>query len=152
MQTLAKIIFDAIMADDALRERVGGRVKVVCFEVSPHENDNTPLPYIVVRDLGRHPSATTKDTGWLPSWFTFNVGVEIGAKSNNEVESLDMQVMKAVANHIIALDESGQPIPLLEENFPDTQGVAWDWEKPCCWDIIHYQADMESRDEEPLND
>ena len=61
MLRLDKLFFDAITADAELMQAVGGRVKSTCFEVSPEETDNTPLPYILILDEGKQPSATTKD-------------------------------------------------------------------------------------------
>ena len=52
MLKLDELIFKAIKADADLMAAVGGRVESTCFEVSPDETDNTPLPYIVIRDEG----------------------------------------------------------------------------------------------------
>ena len=148
MLRLDKIFFDAIVADNDLMQAVGGRVKSTCFEVSPDEQDNTPLPYILILDEGKQPAQTTKDDGWMPSQWRVGVGVEVGAKSPNEVDALVVKAMKAIANHISTLASQGEEIPYLNEGFPQTQGVDWDWTKPCYWDLAQYQCDIDYNDDE----
>ena len=72
----------------------------------------------------------------------------MGAKSPNEVDALVMKAIKAIAEYISTLADQGEEIPYLNEGFPQTQGVAWDWTKPCYFDIAHYQGDMEYHDDE----
>ena len=144
MLRLDKIFFDAITADAELMQAVGGRVKSTCFEVSPDEQDNTPLPYILILDEGKQPAQTTKDDGWMPSQWRVGAGVEVGAKSPNEVDALVMKAMRAIANHISTLASQGEEIPYLNEGFPQTQGVDWDWTKPCYFDVAHYQCDVDN--------
>ena len=140
MLRLDKIFFDAITADADLMQTVGNRVKSTCFEVSPDEQDNTPLPYIVIRDLGKQPAQTTKDDEWMPSLWNVGAGIEVGATSPNEVDAIVMKAMKAVANYMQTLEGD---VPYLNEGFPRTQGVSWDWMKPCYWDLAQYQCDVE---------
>ena len=143
MLRLDKIFFDAITADAELMQAVSGRVKSTCFEVSPDEKDNTPLPYILILDEGKQPAQTTKDDEWMPSVWRVGAGIEVGAKSPNEVDALTVKAMQAVANYIHTLASQGEDIPYLNEGFPQTQGVAWDWTKPCYFDVAHYQCDVE---------
>ena len=148
MLRLDKIFFDAITSDADLMQAVGGRVKSTCFEVSPDEQDNTPLPYILILDEGKQPAQTTKDDEWMPSQWRVGAGVEVGAKSPNEVDALVMKAMKAIAAHISNLAAQGEEIPWLNEGFPQTQGISWDWTKPCYFDVAHYQCDIEYNDDE----
>ena len=142
MLRLDKIFFDAITADAELMQAVGGRVKSTCFEVSPEDTDNTPLPYIIIIDEGKAPAQTTKDDEWMPSQWRVSAGVEVGAVSPNEVDALVMKAMKAIANYIVTMSIHGEDFPYLNEGFPQTQGVAWDWTKPCYFDTLHYQCEM----------
>jgi hypothetical protein len=143
MLRLDKIFFDAITSDENLMKDIGGRVKSTCFEVPPDEQDNTPLPYILIIDEGKQPSQTTKDDEWMPSMWSVGAGVEVGAKSPNDVDELVMKAMKAIANHIGNLADQGEEAPWLNEGFPQTQGLSWDYTKPCYFDIAHYQCDMQ---------
>ena len=148
MLRLDKLLFDAIVADEELMQAVGGRVKSTCFEVAPDKDDNTPLPYIIVIDEGKAPAQTTKDDEWMPSQWRVGAGVEVGAKSPNEVDALVMKAMKAIAEYISTFANQGEEIPYLNEGFPQTHGIQWDWTKPCYWDIAHYQCDINYYDDE----
>ena len=148
MLRLDKIFFDAITADAELMQAVGGRVKSTCFEVSPDEQDNTPLPYILILDEGKRPGPTTKDDVWRPNWWRVGAGGEVGAKSPNEVDALVMKAMKAIAEYISTLAGQGEDIPYLNEGFPQTQGVAWDWTKPCYFDVARYQCDVDNTNDD----
>ena len=62
MKQLDELIYDAICADDDLMDAIGGRVESTCFEVSPEEQDNTPVPYLIVTDDGFQNNLGTKKT------------------------------------------------------------------------------------------
>ena len=64
MKQLDEIIYDAITADAALMAAIGNRVVSTCFEVPPTEDDNTPLPNIIITDDGFVNQLTTKDMLW----------------------------------------------------------------------------------------
>ena len=148
MLRLDKIFFDAITADAELMQAVGGRVKSTCFEVSPDEKDNTQTPYIIVIDEGKQPAQTTKDDEWMPSQWRVGAGIEVGADSPNEVDAIVMKAMRAIASYMQAIYDQGEDIPYLNEGFPQTQGIAWDWTKPCYFDVAHYQCDVNYNDDE----
>jgi hypothetical protein len=148
MLRLDEILYNAITSDMELMQAVGGRVKSTCFEVSPEEADNTPLPYIIIMDEGKQSAQTTKDDAWMPSLWRVGAGVEVGAKSPNEVDTLVMKAMLAISRHICRLASKDEEIPYINEGFPQTQGVAWDWTKPCYFDVAHYQCDIDYHDDE----
>ena len=150
MLRLKKIFYDAICADSALMHAIGNRVKSTCFEVAPEVRDNTAVPYIIIIDEGKQPAQTTKDDGWMPSLWHVNVGVEIAAQSENDVDDLMLKAMQAIANHIQTLYTQGIYIPYPNEGTPQTQGVAWDWTKPCYFDVAHYQCDVENTDDDEI--
>ena len=62
MKQVDEIIYDAICADAALMEAIGNRVVSTCFEVSPTEQDNTPIPYVIVTADGFQNQVGSKDT------------------------------------------------------------------------------------------
>jgi hypothetical protein len=148
MLRLDEIFYKAITADADLMQAVGGRVKSTCFEVSPEDTDNTPLPYIIIIDEGKAPAQTTKDDEWMPSQWRVGAGVEVGAKSPNEVDALVMKAMKVIAEYISTLAGQGEEIPYLNEGFPQTQGIAWDWTKPCYFDVARYQCDVDNTNDD----
>ncbi len=141
IQELDEILYNALCADADLMAAVGGRVESTCFEVSPDEQDNTPLPCIIVTDDGMTNNPGTKDNEWESDEDHVQASIEVDAESPKAVKQLLRMVRRAVANHIRTLADSGEDIPHLQS--VQTSGVAWDWLKPCYHETISYQCDVE---------
>jgi hypothetical protein len=88
MTDLDEILYNAVTTDTSLMTVTSGRIKSTCFEVSPEEQDNTPLPYIIVSDDGLTNDQTTKDNTWESSEDRVQASVEVGAKSPKQVKQL----------------------------------------------------------------
>ena len=149
MKQVDEIIYDAIKADDDLMAAIGGRVVSTCFEVSPTEADNTPVPNIIVTDDGFQNLIGTKDNVWESGEDTVQASVDIAADSPSEVKRLVRMVRKAVETHICSLYASGEQTPELESLTSD--GIAWDWMKPCYHQKLTYQC-ITNTDEDEQED
>jgi len=139
---LDELFFNALMADADLVLAVGGRIESTCFEVSPDEQDNTPLPCIIVTDDGLSNQPTDKDIEWEAGEDRVQASVEVDAKDPKQVKQLIRMVRKAISNYITSLCEKGEEIPWLQS--VQTNGVAWDWMKPCYHSTITYQCDVQN--------
>ena len=150
MKQVDEIIYDAIRADAALMEAIGSRVVSTCFEVSPTEADNTPLPNIIVTDDGFQNQQTTKDCLWEAGEDRVQVGVDVAAESPREVQRLIRMVRRAVERYVAQMYTQGEDIPELEQL--SSNGLAWDWTKPCYYQQLTYQcitnADTDNGQEE----
>jgi hypothetical protein len=146
MTDLDVILYQALTADADLMEAVGGRIQSTCFEVGPDEPDNTPLPYIIVTDDGFQNQQTTKDYLWESIEDRVQATIEIGAASKNEVQTLLKACRRAVENQISHLAEQGEAIPQLEGLRSD--GIAWDWMKPCYYTHLIYECTINTEDNE----
>ena len=138
MKQVDEIIYDAIRADEELMTAISGHVVSTCFEVSPTEADNTPLPYIIVTDDGFQNQVETKDDGWEGTEDRVSVGVEVAAESPQDVKSLIKMVRQSVASYIEQMYDDGEDIPELDSLSSD--GLAWDWTKPCYYQRLTYQC------------
>lgn len=143
---LDELFFNALMADGELVLAVGARIESTCFEVSPDEPDNTQLPCIIVTDDGLSNNLTTKDAVWESSEDRVQASVEVDAKDPKDVKALIRMVRKAIANYIEGMAAKGEDIPYLQS--VQTNGVAWDWMKPCYHSTITYQCDVENRNDD----
>ena len=150
MKQVDEIIYDAICADAALMEAIGNRVVSTCFEVSPDEADKTPVPYIIVTDDGFQNQVGSKDTVWESGEDRVQAGVEVAADSPAEVKRLIKMVRRAVETYVVGLYEQGDPTPELESLSSD--GLAWDWMKPCYFQRLTYscttQSDIDNEQED----
>lgn len=142
MKSVDEIIYDAICADTALMEAIGSRVVSTCFEVPPAEADNTPLPNIIVTDDGFQKQTGTKDCVWESGEDRVQVTVDVAADSPKEVKRLIRMVRRAVENHIILMSATDGCIPELDSL--SSNGISWDWMKPCYYQQLSYQCTVPS--------
>lgn len=138
MKQLDEIIYDAIRSDASLMEAIGGHVVSTCFEVPPTEDDNTPLPNIIITDDGFQNNTTTKDCVWEGGEDQVQTTVDIAAKSPDEVKLLVRRVRRCIEQHIGRLYSQGAETPMLVSLQSD--GIAWDWMKPCYYSHLIYQC------------
>lgn len=146
MKQVDEIIYDAIQADEALMTAIGGRVVSTCFEVSPDETDNTPLPNIIVTNDGFQNQDTTKDSVWEGEDDEVQVTVDIAAKSPNEVKDLVRMVRRAVSRYIIGMYKNCEVVPELDKLSSD--GLQWDWMRPCYYQKLTYNCSIKSTTED----
>ena len=138
MKQVDEIIYDAIRADAVLMEAIGNRVVSTCFEVSPTEADNTPLPNIIVTDDGFQNQTGTKDNVWESDEDRVQAGVDVAAESPKEVRRLIRMVRRAIEQYVVGLYTKGEDIPTLEQL--SSSGIAWDWMRPCYYQQLTYQC------------
>ena len=159
MKQVDEIIYDAICADAtimsmiAYQKQAGGTayaIKSTCFEVPPDTLDNTPVPYIIVHDSGFQNQQKTKDTVWEAAEDLVTTTVEIAADSPKEVKTLVRLVRIAIENYVVALYSQGERTPLLESLNSD--GIDWDWTKPCYFQHLIYQCVTQSDTEDDEQD
>ncbi len=150
MKQVDEIIYDAIQADEALMTAIGGRVVSTCFEVSPDETDNTPLPNIIVTNDGSQNQDTTKDSVWEGEDDEVQVTVDIAAKSPNEVKDLVRMVRRAVSRYVIGMYGNHEAIPELDKLSSD--GLQWDWMRPCYYQKLTYNCAIKSTTEDEQED
>ena len=142
MIALDEIIYNALRADADLMTAVGGRIVSTCFEVSPDEQDNTPLPCIIVMDDGLQNQPEMKDSMWEATEDTVQASVEIDAPSPREVKQLIRMCRKAIADHIRQLDDDDEEVPYLQS--VQSNGIAWDWMKPCYHSTLTYNCTIDN--------
>ena len=142
MKQVDEIIYDAIRADATLMEAIGGRVESTCFEVSPDEADNTPLPNIIVTDDGFQNQDKTKDSVWEGDEDSVQATVDIAAESPNEVKRLIRMVRRAISRYIVQMYQNGEETPELDNLTSD--GLLWDWMRPCYYQKLTYNCSTKS--------
>ena len=141
-------MYEAIKADEPLMEIIGGRVTSTCFEIPPDMEDNTDIPNIIITDDGFQNQIDTKDYVWEGAEDQVQVTVDIGANSPSDVKTIMRKVRKAIETYMVALTDSERP----ELIALTSDGLAWDWMKPCYYQKLTYQciisADIEADEQE----
>lgn len=138
---LTDILLAAIEANDELVTITGSRVYDTANEVPSWQDDNTPLPYLVVIENVSQNEQATKDSVWEGDTDHCNASIIICAETPDKVRSMRRKVRKAVKDYIVSMADQGETIPYLTAS--SNEGVAWDDMKPCYNDAIRYQCDMD---------
>ena len=138
MKKVDEIIYDALTADNGIGLLLRGGIHSTCIEVPPTEDDNTPLPYIIITDDPFQDEQATKDELWESDWDTVQAGIEIAAASPNAVKQLRRTIRHALAQYVESMSDDERPVLRSFSN----EGITWDWTKPCYYDTLHYQCDM----------
>lgn len=136
MKQVDDIIYDAISEDSDLMEAIGGRVVSTCFEIPPEQEDNTPIPNIVIIDEGFQNNESTKDTLWEGTEDQVQVTVSVAADSPGDVKDLVRKVRSVVENYIATLYAQGNDTPQLQSLTSD--GISYDPWKPCYFQNLYY--------------
>ena len=136
MKELDEILYDALKADADIMEAVGNRIVSTCFEVSPEEKDNTPMPSIIVTDDGWQNVPGTKDNVWEGIEDTVTASVEVDAESPKEIKRIVKMVRHAIAEYIAGMAAEGEDTPYLDS--VQSTGIGWDWMKPCYHETVTY--------------
>ena len=139
---LDELLYNALRADSDLMQSVGSRIESTCFEVSPDEQDNTQLPCIIVTDDGLTSTPDTKDNEWESTEDRVQASVEIDGRDPKEVKSLVRKARRVIAAYVCQLEAQGEDIPRLQS--VQTNGISWDWMKPCYHETITYQCDVDN--------
>lgn len=134
---LDEIIYNALTAEPQLSAATDGRIYSTCIEVPPTDDDNTPLPYIVINEEQSHNDQATKDSVWESIMDVVNVGVIINAESPKAVKRLRRLARTAVGAYVATMQRNAPYLLSLSYD-----GITWDWTKPCYYDTLHYSCSM----------
>lgn len=135
---LDEIIKLALDADQGIQTVIDGRLFSTCVEVPPMQDDNTPVPYLIITDDPYNNDQSTKDNVWEGNTDKVQASVIISANSPEEVRALRRKVRKAIRDYVVA-NGTGDLYLVSSSN----EGIAWDWTKPCYYDILHYTCEID---------
>ena len=149
---LDEIIYTALMDDEALKtlcgwqaetessEEVPARILSTCIEVSPMDEDKTPIPYIIIAEEPSQNDQGTKDSTWESGVDIVNVGVLVCGESPKQVKLMRRMVRAAINGYVVEMVSSERPYLCSRSD----DGIAWDWTKPCYHDTLHYQCEVDA--------
>ena len=104
--------------------------------------DNVPVPYVIVTFDGLTNDQGTKDDRYESEYDTVNIGVEVTARNINELHDLTQMVRDTILSYLRENDTA-----IMDYNFA-AQQIQFDSLKPCYWQVLTYQCDVENH----LND
>ena len=109
--------------------------------------ENVPVPYVIVTFDGLTNDQGTKDDRYESEYDTVNIGVEVTAKTLDDLHALTQMVRDTILSYLRTTDTAIQ-----DYNFA-AQQIQYDSLKPCYWQVLTYQCDVTNTndDEQGIN-
>ena len=98
--------------------------------------DNVPVPYVIVTFDGLTNDQGTKDDRYESPYDTVNIGVEVTAKTLDDLHTLTQMVRDTILSYLRANETA-----IMDYNFA-AQQIQYDSLKPCYWQVLTYQCDV----------
>ena len=131
------IFVAAIKSDDELMGAISGRLYGTAIPLPDEDADNVPVPYVIVTFDGLTNDAQTKDCPYEGDFDSVNIGVEVTAASLAALHELTKKVRTVVLGYMESEDTTVRDYLL-------TAGpIQYDQLKPCYWQVLRYQCDVE---------
>ena len=98
--------------------------------------ENVPVPYVIVTFDGLTNDQGTKDDRYESEYDTVNIGVEVTAKTLDDLHDLTQMVRDTILSYLRMNDTA-----IMDYNFA-AQQIQYDSLKPCYWQVLTYQCDV----------
>ena len=144
------IFITALQSNGDLLEALGydaqtgepARLYCTAIPLPDEDAENVPVPYVIVTFDGLTNDQGTKDDRYESEYDTVNIGVEVIARNINELHDLTQTVRDTILSYLRENDTA-----IMDYNFA-AQQIQFDSLKPCYWQMLTYQCDVENH----LND
>ena len=120
--------------------QTGEPARLYCTAISLPDEDaeNVPVPYVIVTFDGLTNDQCTKDDRYESEYDTVNIGVEVTARNINELHDMTQMVRDTILSYLRENDTA-----IMDYNFA-AQQIQFDSLKPCYWQVLTYQCDVEN--------
>lgn len=98
--------------------------------------ENVPVPYIIVTFNGLTNDLGTKDDRYESQYDTVNIGVEVTAKTLDDLHTLTQMVRDTILSYLRTNETA-----IMDYQFA-AQQIQYDSLKPCYWQVLTYQCDV----------
>lgn len=100
--------------------------------------DNVPVPYVIVTFDGLTNDQGTKDDRYESENDTVNIGIEVTAKTLDDLHTLTQMVRDTILSYLRNNDTA-----IMDYQF-SAQQIQYDSMKPCYWQVLTYQCDVDN--------
>lgn len=132
------IFVDALKSNSTLVERVGGRIYGTAIPLPDEDADNVPVPYLIVTFDGLNNDVDSKDDEMESDTDKVNISIEVVGETLAKLHELTQAVRDTVRDYLATNDTD-----ITEYQF-GAQAIQYDSLKPCYWQVLTYQCDVEN--------
>ena len=108
--------------------------------------DNVPVPYVIVTFDGLTNNQGTKDDRYESDYDTVNIGVDVTARTLDDLHELTQMVRDTILSYLRTTDTA-----IMDYNFA-AQQIQYDSLKPCYWQVLTYQCDTINTNDDEQNE
>ena len=132
--------------DDNVQYDETPRLYGTAIGLPDEDADNVPVPYVIVTFDGLTNDQGTKDDRYESENDTVNIGVEVTAKTLDDLHELTQMVRDTILSYLRTNDTA-----IMDYNFA-AQQIQYDSMKPCYWQMITYQCDVMNTNDDEQNE
>ena len=132
------IFVDALKSNSTLVESVGGRIYGTAIPMPDEDADNAPVPYLIVTFDGLNNDVDSKDDEMESDTDKVNISIEVVGETLAKLHELTQAVRDTVRDYLATNDTD-----ITEYQF-GAQAIQYDSMKPCYWQVLTYQCDVEN--------
>lgn len=132
------IFVDALKSNSTLVESVGGRIYGTAIPLPDEDADNAPVPYLIVTFDGLNNDVDSKDDEMESDTDKVNISIEVVGETLAKLHELTQAVRDTVRDYLATNDTD-----ITEYHF-GAQAIQYDSLKPCYWQVLTYQCDVEN--------
>ena len=132
------IFVDALKSNAALVERVGGRIYGTAIPLPDEDADNAPVPYLIVTFDGLNNDIDSKDDEMESDTDKVNISIEVVGETLSKLHELTQAVRDTVRDYLATNDT------IITEYQFGAHAIQFDSLKPCYWQMLTYQCDVEN--------
>lgn len=132
------IFVDALKSNSTLVESVGGRIYGTAIPLPDEDADNVPVPYLIVTFDGLNNDVDSKDDEMESDTDKVNISIEVVGETLAKLHELTQAVRDTVRDYLATNDTD-----ITEYQF-GAQAIQYDSLKPCYWQVLTYQCDVEN--------
>ena len=136
------IFVAALSQSEDVMEAIGGRLYGTAIPLPDEDADNVPVPYAIVTFDGLNNDETTKDDTFESDLDKVQIGIEITAKTLGGLHDLTQMVRDVIHDYLTANDTA-----IVDYRF-SAQAIQFDSLKPCYWQVLSYQCDVENLEDD----
>ena len=115
--------------------------------------DNAPVPYVIVSFNGLTNETLTKDEMYEGSTDRVQIGVEVAAKTRPQLGALVASIRKTIREFFINASPTDEDFRLVPVDYQfSAQGVLYDSDKPCYWQVLNYNCETNIDEDEQEED
>ena len=132
------IFVDALKSNATLVESVGDRIYGTAIPLPDEDADNVPVPYLIVTFDGLNNDVDSKDDEMESDTDKVNISIEVVGETLAKLHELTQAVRDTVRDYLATNDTD-----ITEYQF-GAQAIQYDSLKPCYWQVLTYQCDVEN--------